>query len=281
VLGLVLPSTPGAAAVKLPDLVFVRAGNLRLLSGSDRRETALTTTGDCEHPCWTPDGRALLYARHRGNNNNNTYTESRGDLWRLDLGTRSATRLTTSGKCFQPAVNPVTGEVWFVRPEHKERGDTTIVATLWSMGAHGAEPKWRANLDGFGSIGPGSSRWRPDGKMLAVEIDSCPEGGLVYYFDGSGRTAAAPVPDRGTGRVSPDITTLSCPAWQQGGRLLVRRFMGYCPGADPEFLSSFDVWDTVAKRIVRSIKPGGDDPISPPMGSRWCTSWARGMRTRS
>ena len=155
-------------------IAFVRDGNVWLVDAERRSEQQLTHSGKCSHPSWSPDGTSLTFS-------------SEGDIWTMKLPDHAIKRLTTTHDCYQPAWRPETDEIWYCRLTGK-RGDEYTAASLWLVTAEKVENKQVATLgqeisyDAGGIFGPDVTTWRPDGKVIAVQLKAGGEGcGPEFY----------------------------------------------------------------------------------------------------
>ena len=162
-------------------IAFVRSGNIWLADPQGRGEQQLTQSGKCSHPNWSPDGKSLVYEDGR-------------NIWTMDVDSRESRQLTKAGDSFQPAWRPGTNQVWYCRLGGQGGGnldaqgkqiETFSKASLWSIAADGTGAKMIAQLgpfDDVGLFGPLVSTWRPDGKVVAIQLAVGGEGcGPEFY----------------------------------------------------------------------------------------------------
>ncbi len=146
-------------------IVYVAAGDLVTINPDGTGQVPLTSTGDADHPVWSPDGTRIAFDRTIGGNS---------DVWVINDDGTGLTQLTNSSSSdLRPTWSPDGGRVAF---ESTRDG----VSQIYSMNADGTDQVRLTN-----STDPDfEPDWAPDGSLIVFERVHF--GGSLYTINPDG-----------------------------------------------------------------------------------------------
>lgn len=132
-----------------PQTVDERAnGDSQIWVGTLSSAGAFVTPGQA--PAWSPDGTSLAFARG-------------GDIWRIDLATDAATRLTSIGSCFAPSWSPDGTHIAY-KVEVNGPTVTFDSAGVWMIDVRTLQRRQLLTYLG------GAPSWSPSGDRLVIHV---------------------------------------------------------------------------------------------------------------
>lgn len=232
------PATAGGAIllVQARDSAGLHHERVVLYFASDSNELPLTVwSGRVRNPSWSPDGRWVAIE---------TDERSFGDIVRVDLRTRAATRLTrgTEGN-YEPAVSPDGTRIAFVSSRSGN-------AEVYLMGSDGSNVR-RTTASARDSWSPS---WSPDGDRLAF-VSNRTGRDRIYVVQSDGtmlRPLTGDAGERAPAQPAHSFEGEGGPAWSPDGRTVA--FLGRTAGSGTRVYLA-----ALADGAPRALTPAGRD----------------------